>query len=226
MLVYQRRGLHLKYRRRLKITEVFHSLQGEGCHAGLPTTFIRLTGCALRCQYCDTTYAFYGGTWRSFEELQTQVKQNGAHWVQITGGEPLHQKGVWPFVDELVEAGFHPLIETSGAESIAGLHPQAHIVLDIKTPESGEADRMIWGNLDLLKATDELKFVVCSAKDLDWSLEIMTRYRLDQRYQILISPVANIEDKRALAEQFLNSGIQARFQIQLHKILWGDEAGR
>lgn len=226
MLVYERRGLKHKYRRRLKITEVFHSLQGEGSHSGLPTTFVRLTGCALRCVYCDTEYAFYGGGWQSFEELMAQVKANGAKLVQVTGGEPLHQKAVWPFVDELIEEGFIPLIETSGAESIAGLHPQAHIVLDLKTPESGESERMLWENLDHLKVTDEVKFVVCSEADLNWSIRTIQERQLDRRFQILISPIASYPDKARLAEQLLESGIQARFQIQLHKILWGNEVGR
>ena len=226
MLVYERRGLKLKYRRRLKITEVFHSLQGEGVHSGLPTTFIRLTGCALRCHYCDTAYAFYGGAWQDFEELLAKVAEHGAPLVQITGGEPLHQKGVWPFVDELVEAGFKPLIETSGAESIAGLHPKAHIVLDLKTPESGEDKRMLWENLDHLKASDEVKFVVCSPGDLAWSLATIRKHHLDSRFQVLISPVADLENKAALAEILIASGVQARYQVQLHKVLWGDEAGR
>lgn len=226
MLTYERRGVYLPYRRRLKITEVFHSLQGEGVHAGLATTFVRLTGCALRCTYCDTAYAFYGGKWQSFEELQDQVKAFGAPLVQITGGEPLHQKGVWPFVDELVDAGFKPLIETSGAESIAGLHPQAHIVLDIKTPESGELGRMLWENLEFLKPSDEVKFVVCSPEDFEWSANQIREKQLDQRFQVLISPVADMAQKHVVAERLLASGLRARFQVQLHKILWGNEAGR
>lgn len=226
MLVYDRRGLSFKYRERLKISEIFHSIQGEGCHAGLPTTFIRLTGCALRCTYCDTTHAFYGGTWQDFEGLHKQVEGFHTPWVQITGGEPLHQKAVWPFTDALIDAGYQPLIETSGAESVKGLHPEAHIVLDLKTPESGELDKMLWANLDHLKASDEIKFVVCSEKDLDWSLEIIQTHRLDQRFQILISPVAALDNKQQLAEQMLKSGVRARFQIQLHKVLWGDEVGR
>lgn len=226
MQLYQSRGLQLKYRRRLKVTEIFHSLQGEGAHTGLPTTFIRLTGCALRCSYCDTSYAFFGGQWQSFEDLHSAVKQHKAPLVQITGGEPLHQKAVWPFVDELIEQGFKPMIETSGAESIAGLHPEAHIVLDIKTPESKELDRMIWENLDHLKPSDEVKFVVCSAKDLDWSINVIRERQLDSRFNVLISPVAELHAKKDLAEKLLQSGVQARFQIQLHKILWGDEVGR
>jgi len=226
MLLYNRRGLNFKYRERLKISEIFHSIQGEGCHVGLPTTFVRLTGCALRCVYCDTTHAFYGGDWHSFESLHQSIRAYPTPWIQITGGEPLHQKAVWPFVDELIDEGFRPLIETSGAESIEGLHPEAHIVLDLKTPESGELDRMVWANLDHLKPSDEVKFVVCSEKDLSWSLDKISELQLDRRFQVLISPVAELENKPQLAEHMLKSGVRARFQIQLHKVLWGDEVGR
>ena len=154
------------------------------------------------------------------------VREKGARLVQITGGEPLHQKAVWPFVDKLLEEGFKPLIETGGMEDISGLNPAAHIVLDIKTPESGELERMRWENLDILKPSDEVKFVVCSLNDLDWALAKIKELDLDQRFQVLVSPEASIKDKAAFAERLIESGVQARFQIQLHKVLWGDEAGR
>lgn len=226
MLTYENRGVQLKYNRRLKIAETFLSLQGEGLHSGLPCTFLRLTGCALRCTYCDTPYAFYGGDWWSFEDLHNYVMRKGARLVQITGGEPLHQKAVWPFVDELVIRGFKPLIETSGAESIAGLHPEAHVVLDIKTPESGESERMIWENINLLKPSDEVKFVVCSLADLQWSLKKVRELDLERRCSVLISPVAASELKAKMADAVIQSGMNVRFQIQLHKILWGDVAGK
>ncbi|CAM2066482.1 7-carboxy-7-deazaguanine synthase [Sulfidibacter corallicola] len=226
MLTYEKRGLSFKYKPRLKITECFHSLQGEGTHSGLPCTFIRLTGCALRCTYCDTEYAFYGGSWKSFDELLGYVREKGAHLVQITGGEPLHQRAVWALIDALIEQGYRPLIETSGAVSIAGLHPEAHVVLDVKTPESGELDRMLWSNLDLLKPSDEVKFVCCSEADLAWSLEKVRALALDRRFQVLISPVAASEDKHRYAEKVIESGLQVRFQVQLHKTLWGDVAGK
>lgn len=226
MMIYQDEGITLKYRPRLKIREMFFSLQGEGLHAGLPCAFIRLTGCALRCHYCDTAYAFYGGTWQSFQELRRFVDEKGAHLVQITGGEPLHQPAVWPFVAQLVERGYRPLIETSGAVSIRGLHPGAHIVLDVKTPESGESRRMLWENLELLKPGDEVKFVVCSLEDLDWSLAKIAELDLVRRFQVLISPVAEIRDKRPYAERVLASGLAPRFQVQLHKMIWGGESGR
>ncbi len=213
-------------KRRLKITETFLSLQGEGQHTGLPCTFIRLTGCALRCNYCDTEYAFHGGAWKSFDELHQFVVEKGARLVQITGGEPLHQKAVRVFIDELVEKGYQPLVETGGMEDIAGLNPAAHIVLDIKTPESGELGRMLWSNLDHLKSCDELKFVVCSMRDLDWALDCIKDMKLDQRFRVLISPVADLENKRDLADKIVESRLNVRFQLQLHKLLWSDERGR
>ncbi len=227
MLVYEDgAGNSIRYRPRLKLTERFLSLQGEGSHVGLPCTFIRLTGCALRCSYCDSEYAFYGGQWADFDELLDYVAEQGAPLVQITGGEPLHQRAVWPFMARLIEAGHTPLLETSGAVSIAGLPAGVHTLLDIKTPESGESDRMLWSNLEHLRATDELKFVVCSEADLAWSLERIREHRLDRRFQVLISPIWSIADKGALAEQVIASGLAVRFQIQLHKLLWGDVAGK
>ena len=205
---------------------MFLSLQGEGRHSGLPCTFIRLTGCALRCTWCDTEYAFYGGQWKSFDEILGFIEGNGAELVQITGGEPLHQKAVWPLIAEIVARGYRPLIETSGAVSIAGLDPKAHIVLDIKTPDSGESERMLWDNLDHLKPEDEVKFVVASPADLAWSLGIIREQELDRRFQVLISPVAGLQDRAALADTLIASGIRARFQVQLHKILWGDVSGK
>jgi 7-carboxy-7-deazaguanine synthase len=226
METYSQRGLSFRYKTRLKITETFLSLQGEGQHSGLPCTFIRLTGCGLRCSYCDTAYAFYGGNWRSFEELQQDATEKGAYLVQITGGEPLHQKAVWPFIDNLIEAGHKVLIETGGHVSIAGLHPQAHIVLDLKTPDSGETERMLWENLELLKPSDEVKFVICSSEDLDWAFSTIREHQLDRRFKVLISPMANLEAKHELADAVIQSGLNVRFQVQLHKVLWGDVAGK
>lgn len=226
MLDYGERGLSFRYKPRLKITETFHSLQGEGLHSGLPCTFVRLTGCGLRCSYCDTAYAFYGGAWQSFEDLYDDVRQKGASLVQITGGEPLHQKAVWPFIDGLIARGFKVLIETGGHVSIAGLHGQAHVVLDLKTPDSGESERMLWSNLELLKASDEIKFVVCSQSDLDWAFATIREHNLAKRFQVLISPMASYADKASLADQVIASGLGVRFQVQLHKVLWGDVAGK
>ena len=226
MEVYQKAGLSFKYRPRLKISELFYSIQGEGLHSGYPCTFVRLTGCALRCTYCDTAHAFYGGNWHNLEELNRYVAQQPTRLVQITGGEPLHQKTVWPWVDQLVDAGYQPLIETSGAVPIDGLNPGAHIVLDLKTPASGEADRMIWENLERLKPEDEIKFVVCSSEDLHWSFAKIREHELDRRFSVLISPEARIQDKAAYADQVLASGLKLRFQIQLHKVLWGDRVGK
>lgn len=227
MLAYNTWGRSLKYRPRLKISECFHSIQGEGIHTGLPCTFIRLTGCALRCGYCDSEYAFYGGQWQSFDELLDYARKHGSRLVQVTGGEPLHQKAVWPFCDLLIENGFKPLIETSGAEDISGLNPQAHIVLDIKTPASGEADKMRLENLDLIRESDEVKFVVCHRDDLAWSLDFIRSRDLDRKTQVLISPEWGAFDDRVyFAETVANSGLNVRFQLQIHKILWGDVPGK
>ena len=226
MLRYQGAVDSFNYRPRLKITELFHSLQGEGRHSGLPCSFIRLTGCALRCTYCDTPYAFYGGSWSSFEELEAFVTKKGSPLVQITGGEPLHQKAVWPFVDGLVDKGFKPLIETGGAVDIAGLNPKTHVVLDLKTPASGELEKMLWGNLEHLKPSDEVKFVVCSVDDLEWSLRQVREHQLDTRFGVLISPVAEADNAAEMAEMVVGCGLNIRFQVQLHKVLWGDQKGR
>lgn len=226
MHAYGERGLSFHYKTRLKITETFLSLQGEGQHSGLPCTFVRLTGCGLRCRYCDTSYAFHGGAWRSFDDLFHDIAAKAAKLIQITGGEPLHQKAVWPFIDDLIARGYRVLIETGGHVSIAGLHPAAHIVLDLKTPESGESEEMVWANLDLLKASDEIKFVVCSASDLEWSFEVIREHKLDERFHVLISPMASLQDKASLADRVIASGLHVRFQVQLHKVLWGDVAGK
>jgi len=161
-----------------------------------------------------------------FAEIIAWLDARGSRLVQITGGEPLHQPPVWPLTAELIARGYKPLIETSGAVSIAGLPKEAHVVLDIKTPESGELDRMLWSNLDLLKPSDEVKFVVCSTVDLDWSLDQIRARGLDRRVEVLISPVAESVAKADMAERVLASGLDVRFQIQLHKILWNNEAGR
>ena len=193
---------------------------------GQPCSFVRLTGCALRCVYCDTEYAFYGGSWNSFEEIETELSHFPTRLVQITGGEPLHQKAVWPFVSRLCDLGYEVLIETSGAVSIKNLDPRAHIVMDVKTPESGELEKMDWDNFNHLKPSDEVKFVFCSPDDLDWSLKWIKEHSLDQRFQVLVSPIASLAEKGALADRVAFCGLNVRFQVQLHKILWGDKAGK
>jgi 7-carboxy-7-deazaguanine synthase len=211
---------------RLKIAEIFVSLQGEGAHSGWPCTFVRLTGCALRCAYCDTAYAFHGGSWYSLEDVVAEVERRPPRLVQITGGEPLHQQAVWPLVDRLIQLDYRVLIETSGAVSIAGLNEAAHIVLDIKTPGSAMSEHMLLGNLDLLKASDEVKLVVCDRGDWLWCERLIREQRLHQRCQVLVSPVASMANKAECAEWVLASGLPLRFQVQLHKILWGDEPGK
>ncbi|MCB1052842.1 MAG: radical SAM protein [Acidobacteria bacterium] len=213
-------------RSRLKLTEIFFSLQGEGAHSGLPCTFVRLTGCALRCVYCDTEYAFHGGEWWSFEAIFEQLERYPTRLIQVTGGEPLHQKPVWSFMAEASRRGYKVLLETSGAVALGDLDPAVHVVLDVKTPGSGEAHRHLIENFDQLKPNDEVKFVVCDQADLAWSLSQIREWRLDQRFQVLISPVANFQDKAILADQVLESGLNVRFQVQLHKIIWGDTPGK
>lgn len=226
MLVYDERDLSFTYRPRLKVSELFYSLQGEGSHVGLPCSFVRLTGCALRCTYCDTEYAFYGGAWRDFDEILEWLRQQPTSLVQITGGEPLHQRAVWPLLDHLVDQGFKPLVETSGAVPIAGLHPQAHIVMDLKTPDSGEMDRNLWDNLNWLKPSDEIKLVVCSLDDLEWALTTVRQRALDRQFNVLISPESNSTEKDKMADKCLQSGLRIRFQVQLHKVIWKDAKGK
>ncbi len=211
---------------RLKITECFTSLQGEGTHVGLPCSFVRLTGCALRCVYCDTEYAFHGGEWWSFKKLFDWLSDQPTRLVQITGGEPLHQSAVWTFIDQLVAGGYQPLVETSGAVSIAGLHPDTHIVMDLKTPASGEESKNLWENLTLLKASDEIKFVICCLEDWLWAKIKIQEHDLDNRFNVLISPEWGWADKAKLAELVVHSGLKLRFQIQLHKVIWHDARGK
>ncbi len=224
---YRAHGLEVQYEPRLKITETFLSLQGEGSHSGLPCYFIRLTGCPLRCVYCDSDYAFQGGEWRSFSAIIDDLKQSGCKLVQVTGGEPLAQKAVFPFIHQLCEDGFRVLLETSGAISLTGLHPDCHIVMDIKTPGSHEQDRNTWNNLDLLKSSDEVKLVLTSMEDWDWALAVIKENKLDRRFKVLISTIPEPEElKQLVAEALIESGINARFQLQLHKIIWGEVPGK
>lgn len=210
---------------RLKISELFYSLQGEGSHSGLPCSFIRLVGCALRCSYCDTEYAFHGGNWKSKKELFDFVSNNPTPYVQITGGEPLHHQKVWDLTRDLVLQKFKPLIETSGAVSIKDLDEKAHIVMDLKTPDSGESHRNHWDNLNHLKESDEIKFVICSLSDWMWVKQTVEEYKLDQKFQVLISPVHHFNHPDQLAEKVLQSGLKMRFQLQLHKLIWGEKPG-
>ena len=211
---------------RLKLTEIFLSLQGEAREAGWPTVFVRLTGCPLRCQYCDTTYAFHGGQWWTVDAILDKVAAFGARHVCVTGGEPLAQKECIPLLARLCDAGHAVSLETSGALDIAAVDPRVSRVLDIKTPSSGEVARNLWSNLDHLTAHDQIKFVICSREDFDWARGVLEKHRLDAICDVLFSPSFGKVQARELAELILAERLPVRFQMQLHKILWGDEPGR
>ena len=210
----------------LKITEIFHSLQGEARDAGRPTVFIRLTGCPLRCQYCDSEYAFYGGEWMSFDDILAKVERHGTPYVCVTGGEPLAQKRCVELIDRLVEAGYQVSLETSGAMDISPVSEKVSRVLDLKTPGSGEASRNRWSNLDALTAHDQLKFVICSEADYEWAREQVVERALNTHCDVLFSPSWGQMDATRLAERVLEDQLPVRVQLQLHKILWGDVPGK
>lgn len=211
---------------RLKITEVFLSLQGEARDAGWPTVFVRLTGCPLRCQYCDTTYSFFGGEWRTIDELLAEVAGHGVRHVCVTGGEPLSQKRCLDLLRRLCDAGHVVSLETSGAIDIAEVDPRVSRVLDIKTPGSAEVARNRWENLPLLTAHDQVKFVICNREDYEWSRAVVAEHRLHERCDVLFSPSKSEVSARALADWIVQDRLPVKFQMQLHKILWNDEPGR
>jgi 7-carboxy-7-deazaguanine synthase len=211
---------------RLRITEIFYSLQGETRTVGLPTVFIRLTGCPLRCQYCDSAYAFQGGQWRTLDEILEQVKGYKARYVTVTGGEPLAQKTSLTLLKQLCELGYEVSLETSGALDVSEVDPRVIKVLDLKTPDSGEVERNLYTNFEQLNPQDQIKFVICSRKDYEWSCEMLAKYHLDQLCQVLFSPSFAHQPAAVLADWILKDQLPVRFQIQLHKYLWGDEPGR
>ncbi|MDA9297981.1 7-carboxy-7-deazaguanine synthase QueE [Pseudomonadales bacterium] len=210
----------------LRITEIFYSLQGEARTSGLPTVFVRLTGCPLRCQYCDTAYAFSGGTMTSMEQVLEQVAGFGARYVTVTGGEPLAQSACLPLLVSLCDAGYQVSLETSGALDIAGVDPRVSIVLDLKTPGSAEVSRNLYANLALLANKDQVKFVICDRQDFSWASFKVREYELlDRVGDVLFSPSVGQQDATELAEWILAERLPVRFQMQLHKILWGDKPG-
>lgn len=211
---------------RLRITEIFLSLQGEAATAGLPTVFVRLTGCPLRCQYCDTAYAFTGGDWMPIDGILDRVGSFGARRVCVTGGEPLAQPNCRALLTELCERGYEVSLETSGAMDIRGIDERVSRVLDIKTPGSGEVERNRWENLEDLRSHDQVKFVVCDRRDFDWMCDVVRREGLEGRCEIWASPSYGQLEARTLADWVVASGAPVRFQVQLHKILWDDEPGR
>ena len=210
----------------LKITEIFYSLQGEARDAGRPTVFIRLTGCPLRCVYCDSEYAFYGGDWKHIDQIMEQVAGYNTPYVCVTGGEPLAQKRCLILLDRLCDAGYQVTLETSGAIDVRKVNPKVSRVVDIKTPDSGEAGRNLWENLDVLTDHDQLKFVICSRGDYDWAVSEIRSRGLEQKFEILFSPVWGQVDAAELADWVLQDRVNVRMQLQLHKILWGDEPGK
>ncbi len=211
---------------RLKLTEIFLSLQGESTLVGWPTVFIRLTGCPLRCQYCDTAYAFHGGQWHSLDQVLEQVRAFGVRHVCVTGGEPLAQKACLPLLGALCDAGYVVSLETSGAIDIAMVDPRVIRVVDIKTPGSAEMARNRWDNLALLKEQDQVKFVLCSREDYDWARGIVEQYGLTARCTVLFSPSQGQLQPTQLADWIVADRLPLRMQLQLHKILWGNEPGR
>lgn len=210
----------------LRINEIFHSLQGESRTVGLPTTFVRLTGCPLRCGYCDTEYAFHDGSQMAIADIVATVKENGAKHVCVTGGEPLAQPNSLVLMRELCDAGFDVSIETSGAMDIAEIDPRVSVVMDLKTPGSNECDRNLLSNINHLKPSDQVKFVICDRRDYEWAKAKMDQYDLGDRVdEVLFSPSFAQVSAKELAEWILSDRLSVRMQLQLHKFIWGDEPG-
>ena len=210
---------------RLRITEIFHSLQGESTLVGLPTVFVRLTGCPLRCGYCDTEYAFQGGEWMLLDAILEQVSEYRVRHVTVTGGEPLAQRNCLPLLTQLCDAGHTVSLETSGALDVSATDPRVIRVMDLKTPDSGELERNRYENIDHLQAQDQLKFVICSQADYQWAKQQITQYDLNNRCEILLSPAHDQQDALQLAEWILDDRLPVRMQLQLHKYLWGNQPG-
>jgi 7-carboxy-7-deazaguanine synthase len=211
---------------RLRITEIFCSLQGESSRAGLPTVFVRLTGCPLRCTWCDTDYAFTGGDNMTLAQVLDEVGKHGTRTVCVTGGEPLAQKNCLPLLAALCDAGYSVSLETSGALDVAAVDPRVSRIMDIKAPDSGEADKNHWENLAHLTPHDEIKLVLASERDYAWAREILRERRLDAICPVLVSPVSGQLEPRLLAEWVLRDRLPVRVQLQLHKVIWGAERGR
>ncbi|MGE5770347.1 MAG: 7-carboxy-7-deazaguanine synthase QueE [Betaproteobacteria bacterium] len=210
----------------LRLTEIFFSLQGEASRAGLPTVFVRLTGCPLRCTWCDTTYSFTGGEPASIDAVLAEVAEYPARQVCVTGGEPLAQKECLPLLGALCDAGYEVSLETSGALDIAAVDPRVSRIMDLKAPDSGESARNRWENLAVLNRNDEIKVVIASRADYEWARQAIREHRLAERCPVLLSPAAGLVEPTALAEWILADGLDVRFQMQLHKLLWGNAQGK
>jgi 7-carboxy-7-deazaguanine synthase len=210
----------------LRITEIFLSLQGESSTVGLPTVFVRLTGCPLRCVYCDTTYAFKGGENRNIDDIVDEVLSFGVQHVTVTGGEPLAQKRCINLLSALCDKGLSVSLETSGAMDVSEVDPRVMKVMDLKTPSSGEMACNLMSNLEHLNAHDEVKFVIGDQADYDWSVEQLKTHAIDQRCKVLFSPVQGQFSPTELADRIVADRLPVRFQLQLHKLLWGDKPGK
>lgn len=210
----------------LRVTEIFHSIQGESTHAGRPCAFVRLTGCPMRCVWCDSEYTFTGGEHLSIDEVLAQVRAMECNLVEVTGGEPLAQPQAFTLINKLCEEGYEVLVETGGYVSTETVDPRATIILDVKCPGSGEDARNHWSNLDLLRADkDEVKFVIANRSDWDFALDIIERFDLEKRAKaVLISPIWNGVDLQEVAAWITSSGLNVRMQLQIHKYIWGPEA--
>lgn len=210
----------------LRVTEIFHSIQGESSHAGRPCAFVRLTGCPMRCVWCDSEYTFTGGDHLSIDEVLEQVRAIGCNLVEVTGGEPLAQQQAFTLINRLCEEGYEVLVETGGYVSTETVDPRAKIILDVKCPGSGEDARNHWPNLDVLRADkDEVKFVIANRSDWDFARDIIERFNLEKRSKaVLISPIWNGMDLQQVADWITSSGLSVRMQLQMHKYIWGPEA--
>ena len=211
---------------RLRITEIFHSLQGEADAVGWPTVFVRLTGCPLRCTWCDTTYSFHGGQWRTIDSIIDEVAAYRARHVCVTGGEPLSQKRCLTLLEKLCDAGFEVSLETSGALDVSAVDARVRKVVDLKAPGSGEVERNLWSNIDHLLPHDQVKIVLAGRADYDWAVARLREHALERRCQVLFSPVHGALAPRDLAQWILDDRLPVRMQLQLHKLLWGEQPGR
>jgi 7-carboxy-7-deazaguanine synthase len=209
----------------LRISEIFYSLQGETSRVGLPTVFVRLTGCPLRCTYCDTTYAFSGGQTMTLDAIGGEVSRYAPRYVTVTGGEPLAQKNCLRLLRALCNAGYEVSLETGGALDVSGVDARVVKVLDIKTPASGEMEKNLWSNLEHLNPHDEVKFVLCDEADYQWAKQVLQKHELAQRCAVLFSPAQGQLAAKDVAEWILRDRLPVRLQVQLHKLLWGNEAG-
>lgn len=211
---------------RLRITEIFYSLQGESRTSGLPTVFIRLTGCPLRCQYCDTDYAFSGGHWMDDEAIISEVQNYHTPYITVTGGEPLAQPGCVDLLKRLCDRSYQVSLETSGALSLENIDPRVTKIMDLKTPASKECDKNMWDNLQWISHKDQIKFVICDEQDYIWSKQQVADYNLNDKCEVLFSPSSEQLSATQLADWILRDQLPVRFQIQLHKILWGNSPGK